>query len=184
MGLAASSLCINRRLAAIASSRSVIQDRKSKTRGIAIDLALGIGLPVFQMVVSYVFQPHRFDIMEGVGPEPLIWPCVGSILLYYSCPVLLYLISAVYGGTQYKCTQLTSQHTRLGTLYYVEPRSSFCFDHHEVDWSSVITFDSSEWLLQTLFLDYQWQSGICKLPFTISVHGDRGRPCTLISQGL
>lgn len=97
-GLAASGLCINRRLAKIASTRSVsIRDRSRAP--LILDLFLGIGLPLVVMILSYIFQPHRFDIMEDVGPMAVVWRCLQAILTIYLLPVLLSVVSACYGRT-------------------------------------------------------------------------------------
>lgn len=108
-GLAAASLCINRRLAGIASARSVLVDRKQKRRSVVVDLIIGVGIPVAVMAASYVFQPHRFDIMEGVGCEPVLWSCIGMVLLIQLPPIALNLVSAAYGGkfTYFSCRELT-----------------------------------------------------------------------------
>lgn len=121
IGLAASSLCINRRLAAIASSRSVLQDRVTTQRNAMIDLALGIALPLIYMCIAYIFQPHRFDILENVGCEPLIWPCLGSILLFYLCPVILNIVSAAHGGETDAGREVN--HTAYAIRYFFLRRS-------------------------------------------------------------
>lgn len=98
-GLAASSLCINRRLAAIAASKSVTMGHRERRFSMYIDLVIGVGIPVLIMILSYVFQPHRFNIVEGLGCEPVIWDCIGAILTIVLAPVALSMISAVYGCT-------------------------------------------------------------------------------------
>lgn len=98
-GLAAASLCINRRLAGIAAARSVGVGPNARRRALIIDIIIGMGIPVVVMASSYVFQPHRFDITEGVGCEPVIWNCIGSIFLIQVPPIALNLLSSLYGGT-------------------------------------------------------------------------------------
>lgn len=58
-GLTAASLCINRRLASIAMSRAVSATRNKKRIDLAIDLSLGLGLPLILMGLSYIVQMHR-----------------------------------------------------------------------------------------------------------------------------
>ncbi|TXT13458.1 hypothetical protein VHUM_00825 [Vanrija humicola] len=94
--LAASSLCINRRLATIASSRSVMRHENMRMSKF-LDIFIAIGIPLIVMTLSYIVQPHRFDIVEGVGVQPVIYRCLPAIFLVYIWPVILSLISATYG---------------------------------------------------------------------------------------
>jgi pheromone a factor receptor len=96
VGIPAASLCINRRLYTIASIRSVTFSKDDRRRAIAIDLAIGLGIPVLVMALHYIVQGHRFDIFEDVGCRPftfntpLAYPLVGFV------PLVIGLISGVY----------------------------------------------------------------------------------------
>ncbi len=51
VAIPAASLCINRRLYHIASVRSVTITKAEKRRQIMVDLAIGLGLPILEMIL-------------------------------------------------------------------------------------------------------------------------------------
>jgi pheromone a factor receptor len=51
VAIPAASLCINRRLYHIASVKSVTVTRAEKRRQIMVDLAIGLGLPIMEMIL-------------------------------------------------------------------------------------------------------------------------------------
>lgn len=51
VAIPAASLCINRRLYNIASIKAVTISRKEKQHGIMIDLAIGLGIPILEMIL-------------------------------------------------------------------------------------------------------------------------------------
>lgn len=106
--LAASSLCINRRLAIIASSRSVMRHENMRLSKF-LDIFIGIGIPLLVMGLSYIVQPHRFDILEGFGVQPVIYRCLPAIFLVYIWPVVLSLISAGYGCKSHRFSRSSLQ---------------------------------------------------------------------------
>lgn len=97
-GLAGSTLSITRRLASIAASRVVTADRRQLRHTYIIDLSVGVGLPIIVMALSYIVQPHRFDILEGYGCDGYLYPCLPTIFIVQAPPIILSLVSACYGG--------------------------------------------------------------------------------------
>ena len=110
----ACSLCINRRLYKIATTKAVMVTHAEKRRGIIIDLLIGLGVPLLQVLartclypssparklsgycVDYVVSGHRFNILEDYGPSPdivLMWP---SILTIYLWPIIIGIVSLYY----------------------------------------------------------------------------------------
>lgn len=87
----ACSLIINRRLYTIASVTSVTTTRKERLRGVFIDIAIGVGIPVYAMIIHYVNQGHRFDIYEDIG----CFPHVFNTPVYYATMVSVSYILAV-----------------------------------------------------------------------------------------
>ncbi|KAI0060065.1 STE3-domain-containing protein [Artomyces pyxidatus] len=99
----AASLVINRRLYNIASMMAP-STYGEKRRGIIIDLAIGLGVPLLQMILQIVVEGHRFDIIEDVGCYPftfdtplayplvLAWPLVISLTSLGYCALTLRLI--------------------------------------------------------------------------------------------
>ncbi|OJT14427.1 Pheromone B alpha 2 receptor [Trametes pubescens] len=96
VGIPASTLCINRRLYAITTCRSVSTSREDKRRAVIIDLCISIGLPVLVMILHYVVQGHRFNIMEGVGCLPEIYNTPPAYPLVFMWPPLIGCVSFVY----------------------------------------------------------------------------------------
>lgn len=106
IAIPAASLCINRRLYYIACIRVVTTTKADRLRGIMVDLAIGVGLPVLIMILRmclnfpgtlYIFltsladtipQGHRFNIYEDLGCLPdtySVWPIYPILYL----PVIL-----------------------------------------------------------------------------------------------
>jgi pheromone a factor receptor len=61
-----------------------------------VDLAIGIGLPVLEMILQYIVQGHRYDIYEDIGCVPFTYNTGLAIVLVYLPPILIGLTSAVY----------------------------------------------------------------------------------------
>ncbi|KAH8823739.1 GPCR fungal pheromone mating factor, partial [Flagelloscypha sp. PMI_526] len=96
IGIPASSLCINRRLYKIASSNTIGSSTKERRTAILIDLAIGLGLPILEIPLSYIVQGHRYDIYEGYGCLIALVNTPLSYVLVYTWPIILGIISAVY----------------------------------------------------------------------------------------
>ncbi|KAG7528450.1 hypothetical protein FFLO_06159 [Filobasidium floriforme] len=95
-GLLSASLCINRRLALISLSKSPSMSRRAARMNLIIELCLGLGLPAAIMAASYVVQPHRFDIAEGLGCFSQPYPVLAAVFLVLLWPVLLSFVSSGY----------------------------------------------------------------------------------------
>ena len=58
------------------------------------------------MAAGIVVQAHRYDIVEGMSPLSPVWPSIPAIFLVYLPPLLICLVSLVYGG---ECLRLTRE---------------------------------------------------------------------------
>lgn len=96
VALPACSLCINRRLYHIATANAVTVTRAEKRRAIIVDLAICVGLPVFNMILHYITQGHRFDIFEDVGCWPSIYNTWVAYVLIFCWPPAIALVSSIY----------------------------------------------------------------------------------------
>ncbi|KAG2131852.1 STE3-like pheromone receptor [Suillus cothurnatus] len=94
VAIPACSLCINRRLYHIASLSSVAKTRAQKRRNTMTDLAIGVGIPVLEMILQYVVQGHRFNIFEEIGCYPAIFNTPLAYVLVFAWPMILGCISA------------------------------------------------------------------------------------------
>ncbi|KAJ7622386.1 pheromone A receptor-domain-containing protein [Roridomyces roridus] len=96
VAIPAASLCINRRLYVIARCKSVGVTKAEKRRTIMIDCAIGIGIPLSQMVLQYIVQAHRYTILEDIGCFPNTFNTPLAYLLTYLWPNTIALLSAYY----------------------------------------------------------------------------------------
>ncbi|THH15868.1 hypothetical protein EW146_g4686 [Bondarzewia mesenterica] len=96
VAIPAASLCINRRLYKIASIKTVTITRSEKRRGVMVDLAIGLGIPVLEMILQYVVQGHRFDILEDYGCFPATYNTPPAYALVFCWPLAIGAVSFVY----------------------------------------------------------------------------------------
>jgi len=96
VGIPAASLCINRRLYHIASIKSVTVSKAEKRRAILVDLAIGLGIPLLQMIFQYIVQGHRFNIYEDIGCYPMTYNTPVAYPLVLVWPLVIGVVSAVY----------------------------------------------------------------------------------------
>ena len=97
--ISGASLCVTRRLAAIASSQSINVSQRRKHINLWIDLGCGVGMPTLVMGTSYIIQGRRFVIWEGYGCEFASESTIPSFFIMLLWPLLFSAISAIYGGT-------------------------------------------------------------------------------------
>ncbi|PWN33303.1 fungal pheromone STE3G-protein-coupled receptor [Meira miltonrushii] len=96
MGVPCASLCVAKKLEAIASTRIVSVSAKEKRRTLIIDLFISIFIPIVYSTLSIVYQGHRFDIIEGIGCNPATYVSWPYILLGIIPPPIISAISLVY----------------------------------------------------------------------------------------
>ena len=53
------------------------------------------------MAASYVVQPHRFDIAQGLGCFSQPYPVLAAVFLVQIWPVIFSLVSSAYGGKSF-----------------------------------------------------------------------------------
>ena len=97
IGIPCASLCINRRLYFIGKMQVVTKTKADKVRGIAIDCAIGILIPIIVMALHYVVQGHRFDIWEEIGCFPFTYNVTLQYILIQAPSLAVSVLSAVYG---------------------------------------------------------------------------------------
>ncbi|KAI6002477.1 STE3-domain-containing protein [Pisolithus orientalis] len=100
VALPAASLCINRRLYYIVSVDSVTRTRAEKRRDVLVDLSIGLGIPILEMILRELFitsfKGHRFNIFEEIGCYPTTYNTPPAYALVFCWPVAIGLVSAVY----------------------------------------------------------------------------------------
>jgi len=96
VGIPAASLCINRRLYLIATVQKVTTTKADKHRAVGVDLLIGLGIPILQMILQYIVQGHRYNIFEDVGCFPMTYNTPPAYPLVYTWPVIIGVVSAGY----------------------------------------------------------------------------------------
>ncbi|KAG8744460.1 hypothetical protein FRC10_010130 [Ceratobasidium sp. 414] len=101
IGLPASTLCICRYLAAVASPRHTIANAADRRRRMIFELLMTVGLPCVGMALhptDYIVQGHRFDILEDFGCTPTTYVSVAALFIVYLPPIVLSLGTLIYAG--------------------------------------------------------------------------------------
>ncbi|TEB23044.1 putative transmembrane pheromone receptor [Coprinellus micaceus] len=98
VGIPASVLCISRRLYTLTAVKTVAITSGDKRRMVLIDLLIAVVVPVIIMVLHYVVQGHRFDILAQVGCYPVVYNSIPAYFLYFMWPLVLGVISFVYSA--------------------------------------------------------------------------------------
>jgi len=96
VAIPACSLCINRRLYKIANMKAVMITRSEKRRAVIVDLLIGIGIPILEMIAHYIVSGHRFNLYEDFGPAYAVVLMPPTFFLIYAWPVIIGCISLVY----------------------------------------------------------------------------------------
>jgi len=96
VALPAVSLCINRRLYNIATMRNASASPRERRIQTFIDFGIGLGIPGLVMILHYVVQGHRYDVVEDIGCIPTMFHTALMIPLVLMWPVVLGTISLVY----------------------------------------------------------------------------------------
>ncbi|EPS99299.1 hypothetical protein FOMPIDRAFT_1124670 [Fomitopsis schrenkii] len=96
VGIPTASLCINRRLYKIASMKIISVSKAEKRRALLVDLLIGVGIPVVQIVMQYIVSGHRFDIYEEFGCYPFMYNTWLAYPLSVVWPIIIGIVSAVY----------------------------------------------------------------------------------------
>lgn len=64
----------------------------------ALDIVLCVGAPVLIMILAYIVQAGRFDVIEGQGCASVVHQSLPAIFIIFMWPVVFGFISAIYGG--------------------------------------------------------------------------------------
>ncbi|EPQ55605.1 STE3-like pheromone receptor [Gloeophyllum trabeum ATCC 11539] len=121
----ASALCITRRLYIITNLSTVEFTRRQRRRAVAIDLLIGLALPVLQIPLQYVVQSRRYDIYEDIGCQPAIVNTILTYPLVILWPAVLSIISACYCAfTLYMFISRRSEFNKCINKHLLSPTSS------------------------------------------------------------
>ncbi|KAF2841408.1 STE3-domain-containing protein [Patellaria atrata CBS 101060] len=98
IGIPASVACIMRSLAQALDTENAVlaPSRRVRRRNAAINIFCCIVLPVLLMVVYYVIQPYRYDIIGLSGCHAPFAPVLPTIFLYFIFPPIISVIGNYY----------------------------------------------------------------------------------------
>ncbi|KAJ7248821.1 GPCR fungal pheromone mating factor, partial [Mycena rebaudengoi] len=89
ISLPASIFCLCIHLERVSSVRQVRTTPTQKRRRQLFDCAMCFGLPIIYMILHYVVQGHRFDIVEDFGCRPATYVSLASVFILW-VPLLLF----------------------------------------------------------------------------------------------
>ncbi|KAI0061268.1 STE3-like pheromone receptor [Artomyces pyxidatus] len=95
VAMPATVLCITRQLYMVTGliSGTLV----NKRREVYIDLAVGLGIPILEVLLSCIVQDHRFDLLEDVGCWYAIANTPPAYPLLYTWPIVIGLVSSAFG---------------------------------------------------------------------------------------
>ncbi|KAJ8455375.1 hypothetical protein ONZ51_g12486 [Trametes cubensis] len=98
VALPAATMCVCRNLELVASGRVARLTYHDKRRRMLFDLGMCFGLPAIIMVLHYVVQGHRFDILEFVGCLPATYYSIPAVFIIWFPPLLLSVLTSIYAA--------------------------------------------------------------------------------------
>lgn len=107
MALAASGLCIMRKLEHAASNRPLHSDFKARRNWVILEISLCVIAPLLFMVWHCVFQNHRFDILRDYGCAASVYPSAASVIMWVP-PLVCCVLTFVLGGVIIRHTRRAS----------------------------------------------------------------------------
>ncbi|KAH9987662.1 GPCR fungal pheromone mating factor [Russula compacta] len=94
----ASSLCIVRRLYRIAAMKPLMDACAEKRRQVIIDLLIGLGIPILEMIFCSIISMNLYDIFEDLGPGMAYLVTPLSLVLHCLLLVVIGAVSFVYSS--------------------------------------------------------------------------------------
>ncbi|KAI0063013.1 fungal pheromone STE3G-protein-coupled receptor [Artomyces pyxidatus] len=92
VAIPASILCITRRLYKLTVTTVI-----NKRREAYIDLGIGLGIPILEVLLYCIVQGHRYNLFEDVGCWPVVYDTLPAFGLVFAWPLVIAVISATYG---------------------------------------------------------------------------------------
>nr|AEY62516.1 pheromone receptor a2 [Ustanciosporium gigantosporum] len=96
LGLCCGCLSVLQSLERIASLRQAHLTHSDRRRQILFDLCIGLGLPLVQIPLFYIVQPHRLDLIESIGCSAPVYNSVPALFVYYLWRILISTFCAIY----------------------------------------------------------------------------------------
>lgn len=96
VAIPACALCIQRRLYYIITDPTVTVTKSERRRAITVDMLIGFGLPILNIILTTIVQDHRYDIFEDVGCYPAFLNTPLAWVIISLWPIVIGTFTAVY----------------------------------------------------------------------------------------
>ncbi|KAI6030031.1 pheromone A receptor-domain-containing protein [Pisolithus marmoratus] len=96
VALSTASLCINQRPYHIVLVDVITKTRAEKRRDVVVGLAIGLGIPILEMILHYIVQRYRFNIFEEIECYPTTYNIPPPHALVRCWPTTIGVVSAAY----------------------------------------------------------------------------------------
>ena len=114
--LPACSLCINRRLYKIATTKAVVFTDAQRRRALICDLLICVGIPILQIFArectcvsfvcrsftgwnpEYIVSSNQYNIFEDFGPDSAMVNTPLTFVFFFGWPMMIGSVSLVYCG--------------------------------------------------------------------------------------
>lgn len=124
-----------------------------------VDMMIGAGLPILNITLAYIVQPARYIIIEDFGCHPAIVNNVLGVLLIPTWPIVISLISGVYGCLNIyhvwvkRRTIRSMQGFSTGSIKFSRYLRLFMLSGIDL----LFTIPISAWVFSSWFPVYPWQ---------------------------
>lgn len=90
-----------RRLESVASTRRTSLSRRDRVRRTCEEIGLCIVFPLIMLPINYLFQGHRYDVVESIGcsiPTFFSWP---GVAIRYLVPMVLSVAALIFASESF-----------------------------------------------------------------------------------
>ncbi|KAI0792019.1 GPCR fungal pheromone mating factor [Abortiporus biennis] len=99
----------------------------NRRRDMIIDLAIGLSVPVAQMIIFPFVQSNRFDIWGSLGCQPGVPTTIPLIVLTTTWPIIMGLISLYYSSITLHTLYIRGAFSRQGWLIAKRTKNMDCY---------------------------------------------------------
>ncbi|TDL26927.1 STE3-domain-containing protein [Rickenella mellea] len=143
IALPAAAFCVAKHLELVASSRKVL-DRDDRKRRLIFESIMCFGVPIIYMLLHFIVQGHRFDIIEDYGCVPTTYHSIPAVFLVYLPPLVLSVATFIYAA--------------LALRHFIKRRLSFSI--HLQGTGSALTTQQYLRLLAMAVVEIMWSTAL------------------------
>ncbi|KAJ6476698.1 Rcb2.42 [Mycena vitilis] len=94
----------------------------NKKTVLIVDIGLCWVFPILVMVLHYIYQGHRFDIIEDIGCRPTTYISIPAIILFYAPVALVVVLTFIFSALAFRAFYIRR---RTFTTFLQDKKSSF-----------------------------------------------------------